>query len=957
MAKLDSLIVDLQLNTAELRKGLDEANAKLGDFGKKIDNLAGVITFDKVGKMAFNAAKSLVEFALGGAKAADEMGKMAQSAGTSVENFSRMNYAAGLSDVSTEQLGTAMLKLNKNITDAATGQRDQVALFGALGVAVTGANGKIRSADAVMGDLADVFSRMKDGAAKASLATEVFGKSGAQLIPFLNQGRDGLAEMAAEADRLGITISTSAAAAAEEFNDNLTRMQVIAQSVAQRAAAELTPALANLSDQLLNTKEGANVLKGAAETLAAALKILVSAGVIVGAVFEVLGKEIARTASLLWNTINGRFSAALEDAKGYFTDIVDASKTAGQRLTAIWSTAADQSSTEIKKTATAAQLSADKMAAAFERAKKAADEHKEGMKSLTKVAEDLESKVASFGFGELGLIEARLNAGDLSEELKKVGASADEMKQRILDAAQALNDLKIDLKMDEIKFQIGRTETATQQNINERRRDYAIATTADPNARRTLEMAGFKDFDDALSALSDQTRKNAEALGQAELLKIQNDLEGARAATLVADETANAAAKAGQAADAFVDLAKESFKRQKEIVNTALGVLSKIGERGAEVTQLVNSAMEGFKAGGIWGAIIAVIVNLLAKLEAVGTFIDTAFSSFMEGFGQLNDSMSVLFGSLTESLEPVMRALKIAFKVINDVLAPIFSVMQQVMEHFEAIADGFLDLIEATGILEFVVKAVAFVFNTIGVIVGVIILGMQYLWAGILRAVRAVIAVFTVGAGTREIDKTIAEHDQAIADTKARIEKTSSNLDKTDANRTDTGDGASASGKAPTANGVGTGTPEFEAVWARNEERARQAEAKRYTAYSDAIAAGLGYEAAEAAGEAAKKAFLALPLDAIVIPGVDGLGEAANDAAAELNKFSSSLTNVPQGFKYKLSAFNSMTGEDAGGRFDTREIYNINVEGSLLTESGLQALITTMNERKRFRNSGTPIGP
>ena len=62
---------------------------------------------------------------------------------------------------------------------------------------------------------------MEDGAGKTALAIKLFGKSGADLIPLLNQGRAGIKELTDEAAKLGIVISTETAAKAEQFNDTL----------------------------------------------------------------------------------------------------------------------------------------------------------------------------------------------------------------------------------------------------------------------------------------------------------------------------------------------------------------------------------------------------------------------------------------------------------------------------------------------------------------------------------------------------------------------------------------------------------------------------------------------------------------------------------------------------------------------------------------------------------------
>ena len=49
MAKLESLIIDMQLESAELRKGLDEVKKKLDEAGKSAEDAAEkLLTFEKL---------------------------------------------------------------------------------------------------------------------------------------------------------------------------------------------------------------------------------------------------------------------------------------------------------------------------------------------------------------------------------------------------------------------------------------------------------------------------------------------------------------------------------------------------------------------------------------------------------------------------------------------------------------------------------------------------------------------------------------------------------------------------------------------------------------------------------------------------------------------------------------------------------------------------------------------
>ncbi len=128
----------------------------------------------------------------------DQLDEMSQKTGVSVEELQEFGYAAKQSGVSQEALGATIGKLNKNIYAAATGNKAAAKTFRTMGIAVKDAHGNIRPAGDVLGDLADHFSTLPDGPKKTALAMGVMGRSGANLIPVLNQGRARLEELRQE---------------------------------------------------------------------------------------------------------------------------------------------------------------------------------------------------------------------------------------------------------------------------------------------------------------------------------------------------------------------------------------------------------------------------------------------------------------------------------------------------------------------------------------------------------------------------------------------------------------------------------------------------------------------------------------------------------------------------------------------------------------------------------------
>jgi len=185
----------------------------------------------------------------------DLLDEFAEKTGIGAEKLSELRYAGEVTGTSFEQLSTGFTKLAKNMAEAAGGNKEAQATFKALGVDVVDTEGKLRSTDAVLLDVADRFATYKDGAAKAALVQRVFGKSGEDLIPILNLGSQGIAKLRDEAQKLGAVYSGDLAKSAAEFNDNLTKIRLAGEAAAVSLSGPLIGALARLSSEYLDAKK------------------------------------------------------------------------------------------------------------------------------------------------------------------------------------------------------------------------------------------------------------------------------------------------------------------------------------------------------------------------------------------------------------------------------------------------------------------------------------------------------------------------------------------------------------------------------------------------------------------------------------------------------------------------------------------------------------------------------
>ena len=244
-AVVGALRVLLGLDSAAFSSGLKESASQLDKFGAQFSSFAK--------KLAIGAAATKFVYDIKGMiDAADQLGKSSQKFGVPVESLSALKYAADLADVSFESLSKGLGKLSKAMFEGAVNPGGDVAkVFKAIGVSVTDANGQVRSTEDTFKDIAAKFANMEDGAAKTALAIKIFGKSGADLIPLLNQGRTGIQAMTEEAKKLGIIISTETAAKAEQFNDTLKKINASADATKLAFARDLLPVLQRLADEWL----------------------------------------------------------------------------------------------------------------------------------------------------------------------------------------------------------------------------------------------------------------------------------------------------------------------------------------------------------------------------------------------------------------------------------------------------------------------------------------------------------------------------------------------------------------------------------------------------------------------------------------------------------------------------------------------------------------------------------
>ena len=232
-----------------LEKSLDRVDKQAGGLQgtfNRVKGAAGGLTSSLGGLVPAIGLAGLGALGKRSIDAADNLNDLSQRTGVGVEALDKFGKAANDSGSSLDEVAKAMGKLAKGIVDPASKTNEALK---SIGINSTDAQGKIRGVDAIMLDLADKFSKMPDGVEKTALAMEIFGKSGANIIPMLNEGKTALNEYSA-------TIDKDMAAAADKFNDSINKVTASISGPFNEAIVALLPTITKLAEGIAALAKG-----------------------------------------------------------------------------------------------------------------------------------------------------------------------------------------------------------------------------------------------------------------------------------------------------------------------------------------------------------------------------------------------------------------------------------------------------------------------------------------------------------------------------------------------------------------------------------------------------------------------------------------------------------------------------------------------------------------------------
>ena len=186
-------------------QSLQELGGKIEGVGNKLKPLstaaAGLLT--SLAGLGYSAITS-----------SDDLNTLAKQTGLSTAEIQKMQYAADMIDVSFSDIEGALKKLKPKLTE-------NNATFQELGIAVTDADGNLRSTTEVFYEAVQALSQIENETERDQVAMELFGKSADSLAGIIDDGGAALRQYGKDAEDLGLILDQETLDSLNSLNDTI----------------------------------------------------------------------------------------------------------------------------------------------------------------------------------------------------------------------------------------------------------------------------------------------------------------------------------------------------------------------------------------------------------------------------------------------------------------------------------------------------------------------------------------------------------------------------------------------------------------------------------------------------------------------------------------------------------------------------------------------------------------
>jgi hypothetical protein len=249
MADLGKLEVEVGADTTKLDRGIKSAGQSIKTFAKGLGGLTLSVGKYAAAMTAAGAAISGV-FVRAQLDSIDALAKTADGLGITTQKLQALQHVGQLTGSTTEEINKSLARMERSLGEAARKGGNTALALDDLGVSI---DEVIKmTPDKQLELLSAALVGVENQSVKASIANDVFGRSGLKMLKLMEELKDkGLTPAVKELEALGFSMNRVDAAKVEAANDSMLRFNKAIQSVFQRLTVHLAPILEGVSNEFL----------------------------------------------------------------------------------------------------------------------------------------------------------------------------------------------------------------------------------------------------------------------------------------------------------------------------------------------------------------------------------------------------------------------------------------------------------------------------------------------------------------------------------------------------------------------------------------------------------------------------------------------------------------------------------------------------------------------------------
>ncbi len=205
----EEVIIKLGVDSKAVTSGLRNIKSSIEEWGMDIKRMVGGFF---AGMISAEGLKSVLDFG-------ENIKRTAEIAGTSTDFIQTLSYAMRQTGGSAETGERGIEKLNIKIGEAREKGGEAAEAFKKWGIAIDDASGAGRNTESIIRDIADRMKNAGSASERATIAFDLFGKTGQELIPILMNGAAGLDSFSDAATKLSEIDLENLAHAKQDLND------------------------------------------------------------------------------------------------------------------------------------------------------------------------------------------------------------------------------------------------------------------------------------------------------------------------------------------------------------------------------------------------------------------------------------------------------------------------------------------------------------------------------------------------------------------------------------------------------------------------------------------------------------------------------------------------------------------------------------------------------------------